>query len=44
MASFNFTSAVPKESTTFVFSLWVYVADGAGDFCRHLVDNTKPEL
>jgi hypothetical protein len=43
MASFNFTSAMLEEGTAFIFGSWVCVADGAGDFCRHLVDNTKPE-
>jgi hypothetical protein len=43
MASFNFTSAVPQEGTTFIFGSWVCVADGAGNFRWHLIDNTKPE-
>jgi hypothetical protein len=43
MASLNFTSAVPEEGTTFIFSSWVCVADGADDFHRHLVDNAKLE-
>jgi hypothetical protein len=43
MATFNFTSAVLDEGTTFNFDLWVCIADGAGDFRRHLVDNTKPK-
>jgi hypothetical protein len=33
MASFKFTSVVPPQGTTFVFGLWVCVADGAGSFC-----------
>jgi hypothetical protein len=37
MASFKFTSVV-----IFVFGSWVYVADGAGNFCRFIV-NMKPK-
>jgi hypothetical protein len=43
MDTFNFTSALLNEGTTFTFGLWVCVADGAGNFHWHLVDNTKPE-
>jgi hypothetical protein len=43
MASFNFTSAVLDEGTTFIFSSWVCVADGASNFSRHLIDDMKPE-
>jgi hypothetical protein len=43
MALFNFTSTMPDEGTTFVFGSWVCVADGTGDFCRHLTDNMKPK-
>jgi hypothetical protein len=38
MASFKFTRSVPSQGTTFVFSLWVCIADGVGDFWRFLVD------
>jgi uridine kinase len=32
------------EGTTFVFGSWVCVANGAGGFCRHIVNNTiKPK-
>jgi hypothetical protein len=41
MASFKFTSAVLLEGTTLVFGLWVYVADGTGDFCRLNIDVVK---
>jgi hypothetical protein len=34
---------VLNEGTNFIFGLWVYVADGARSFRRHLVDNTKQE-
>jgi hypothetical protein len=43
MATFNFISTVPDESPTFTFGSWTWVADGAGDFHQHLVDNAKPE-
>jgi hypothetical protein len=32
MASFKFTSAMPPQGTTFIFSSWVCVADGVGNF------------
>jgi hypothetical protein len=38
MASFQFTRSVPSQGTTFVFGLRVCIADGAGSFCRFLVD------
>jgi hypothetical protein len=34
MASFNFTSVVLDEGTTFIFGSWIYVADGLGGFNR----------
>jgi hypothetical protein len=43
MASFNFTSAVLDEGTTFIFGSWICVANGLGDFNSHLVDSGKPE-
>jgi hypothetical protein len=43
MAPFNFTNVVPDEGTTFIFGLWVFVTDGAGNFHQHLIDNMKPE-
>jgi hypothetical protein len=43
MATFNFTSAVLDEGTTFIFGSWICIADGASDFHRHLIDNVKPE-
>jgi hypothetical protein len=42
MASFQFTRSVPSQGTTFVFSSWVCIADGAGSFHRFLVD-MKPK-
>jgi hypothetical protein len=38
MASFNFTSAVLDEGTTFIFGYWICVANGLGGFNSHLVD------
>jgi hypothetical protein len=43
MASFKFTRSVPSQGTTFVFSSWVCIADGVGDFWRFLVD-MKPKI
>jgi hypothetical protein len=43
MVSFNFTSTVLDEGTTFIFGSLVCVADGASSFHRHLVDDMKPE-
>jgi hypothetical protein len=43
MASFKFTSVVLPEGTTLVFSSWVCVADGAGDFRRLTIDIMKPK-
>jgi hypothetical protein len=38
METFKFTSAVPPEGTTLVFSSWVCIADSAGYFRRHTID------
>jgi hypothetical protein len=43
MASFKFATPVFPEGTAFVFGLWVRISDGAGDFRRHLVNDTKLE-
>jgi hypothetical protein len=43
MASFNFTSAVLDEGTTFIFSSWICVANGLGGFNSHLANSKKPE-
>jgi hypothetical protein len=43
MASFKFTSAMPPQGTTFIFSSWVCVADGAGNFHRFIID-MKPKI
>jgi hypothetical protein len=40
MALFKFPSPVLPEGTTFVFGSWVCVANGAGGFRRHIVDDT----
>jgi hypothetical protein len=42
MATFKFTSAVPSRHDV-VFSSWVCVADGAGDFRRFTIDVMKPK-
>jgi hypothetical protein len=43
MASFNFTSAVLDEGTTFTFSSWVCIANSLGGFNNHLANPKKPE-
>jgi hypothetical protein len=44
MALFKFPSPVLPEGTTFVFGSWVCIANGAGGFRRHIVDDTfKPK-
>jgi hypothetical protein len=43
MASFNFTSALLDEGTTFIFSSWICVANGLGGFNSHLANSKKPE-
>jgi hypothetical protein len=43
MATFNFTNIVLEEGMMFNFGSWVCVADGAGDFHQHLVDDENPE-
>jgi hypothetical protein len=42
MASFQFTSSVSSQGTTFVFGSWVCIVDGVGSFSRFLVD-MKPK-
>jgi hypothetical protein len=42
MATFQFSRSIPSQGTTFVFGLWVCIADGAGNFRRFLVD-MKPK-
>jgi hypothetical protein len=44
MASFNFTSAVLDEGTTFVFGSWIYITNGLGGFNSHLVDSKKSKV
>jgi hypothetical protein len=43
MASFNFTSAMLDEGTTFVFGSWIFMANGSGGFNSHLAETSKPE-
>jgi hypothetical protein len=43
MASFNFTSAVLDEGTTFIFGSWICVANGLGGFNSHLANSKEPE-
>jgi hypothetical protein len=43
MASFNFTSAILDEGTTFIFGSWICVANDLGGFNSHLANSRKPE-
>jgi hypothetical protein len=43
MASFSFTSTVLDEGTTFIFDLWICIANGSGGFNSHLAGFRKPE-
>jgi hypothetical protein len=42
MMTFNFSTIALEKGTTFIFSLWVCVANGAGNFHHHLIDH-KPK-
>jgi hypothetical protein len=44
MASFNFTSALLDEGTTFIFSSWICVANGLGGFNSHLANSNNSEV
>jgi hypothetical protein len=44
MASFNFTSVVLEEGTTFTLGSWVCIADGSGGFNSHLVNPRELEV
>jgi hypothetical protein len=43
MASFNFTSAMLEEGTTFIFGSWICVANGLDGFNSHLANSKEPE-
>jgi hypothetical protein len=43
MASFNFTSALLDEGTTFILGSWICIADGLGGFNSHLANSKEPE-
>jgi hypothetical protein len=43
MASFNFTSVVLDDDTTFIFGSWICATNSLGDFNSHLVNPRKPE-
>jgi hypothetical protein len=43
MASFNFTSAVLDEGTTFIFCSWTCVTNGWGGFNSHLANLKESE-
>lgn len=43
MVTFNFTNTVLEEGMTFNFGSWVCIANDAGNFRWHLIDNKKME-
>jgi hypothetical protein len=43
MASFNFSSVVLDEGTTFIFGSWICVANSLGGFNSHLANSKEPE-
>jgi hypothetical protein len=43
MASFNFSSAVLDEGTTFTFGSWICLSNGSGVFNSHLANSREPE-
>jgi hypothetical protein len=43
MVSFDFTSAVLDEATTFVFGSWVCIANGSGGYNNRLADTKESE-
>jgi hypothetical protein len=43
MASFDFTSIMLDEGTTFIFGSWICVTNGSGGFNSHLANTSKPE-
>ena len=44
MATFNFSTAMPEEGTTFIFGSWICVANIQGGFHSHLADATEPKI
>jgi hypothetical protein len=42
MASFDFTSVVLNEGTTFIFGTWICVANSSGGFNSHLAYSREP--
>jgi hypothetical protein len=43
MTSFNFTSAVLDEGTTFIFGSWICITNGLGGFNSHLANSKEPK-
>jgi hypothetical protein len=44
MASFDFTSTVLDEGTTFIFGSWVYITNSLGGYNSHLADTKELEV
>jgi hypothetical protein len=43
MASFNFTSALLDEGTSFIFGSWICITNGLGGFNSHLANSKELE-
>jgi hypothetical protein len=43
MVSFNFTSTMLDEGTTFIFGSWVCIANGSGGYNSRLANTKEPE-
>ena len=39
MATFTFSTMAPPQGATFIFSSWVYIANGSGGFDSHLTNS-----
>ena len=44
MATFAFSTMVPPQGATFIFGLWVCVANGSGGFDSHLTNSSTPKI
>ena len=43
-ATFAFSTMTPPRGATFIFSLWVCVANGSGGFDSHLTNSPSPKI
>ena len=44
MATFAFSTMAPPQGSTFIFGLWVCVANGSGGFDSHLTNSPAPKI